>query len=797
MPINKNRISLETIFLQINNLKNEFIIAPDIESISDLELLLKKEITIIHKKCGNTEKIILEKWLNSKKNPNIQSKDDKYTHYCKRCINKLRKDDLQLYINNNYNGEFILIGDYKGYHEEIELKHINCSESFFKKPATIKQKRLFCKHCGKSDSIYENSMKEKRNLELNDKFKEKGISTYIPLEDCPGLTKKMNFKHITCGSDFKATPYDIYNNYFKLDHCPNCFKKKPRLNLSEKDKEKHNNVVLRNRYYRFVKFSEEFEFNPSISSFEDFKKNHDKEFIITHKSCKRSITLTLDEWTKIRASIPKDFNSEKFLYLCPHCSEEILREDFQKFLNKKYNKEFLVVGKYKNVKHPIDVMHKECGEVFPIRPDVAKHKKIICKGCNSSDKKTENKMQIKKNKELLKKLKTKGLSDYIPKEDVVSLTKPMTFEHTRCGNTITVTPNSLLRSKRNKQAYCEKCPEQLLVNETDKTLRTKHAQDAINLINGTNKFNLTKDYDENVETVLLSHQKCSGEFEVSKRYLFSRETKCPHCETNNYKNNRYISITEKIKLYEEVLDNEYKILKPFIEDEEIVPIKHIKCGHIFDRTISSFLRSKGKLFCPKCRREEKLNKLKNKLIDKYNGEISVCNIEDYKNLRTNLNFIHNKCKTVFESNFDKILNYKNIPCPKCNPESKTLDKFKSEVYKKFKGEYTIVGKFNGYTKKISFRHKKCGRLFIKTPYDFLNSELPCSHCIKESVMVGMEEAQRRVDENSKGLFTLNGIYRGIKKEIPVTCNECGHVFLSTPKKMFLRKRCPQCKARRT
>ena len=141
-----------------------------------------------------------------------------------------------------------------------------------------------------------------------------------------------------------------------------------------------------------------------------------------------------------------------------------------------------------------------------------------------------------------------------------------------------------------------------------------------------------------------------------------------------------------------------------------------------------------------------------------------------------------------------MLNCKTSPCPTCNENIKSERKFKADLYKKFKGEYLLVGKYEGHTKKTSFRHKKCNRLFIKTPYNVLNNDIPCSHCAKEEMLLGLKEAQERVRENSGDLFTLNGIYRGIKKDIPVTCNACKSVFLSTPKIMFLKKSCPECKA---
>lgn len=785
--------NLEKLLIRINNLKDEFIIRPSINSLSDIKILLDKKVNIKHLKCNYEQDVILRDWLNSRKDSIAQGENHKNTHFCKKCINKLKKQDLQEYINNHYNGEFILVGEYTGYKEHIELKHTECGETFIKTPSFIKSKtkRVFCKHCGKSDSIYEKSVVEKRNKELKDRFEKEGIITYTPLEDSPGLTKKMKFKHLTCGNEFESTAYEIYTNYVKNDNCPKCFRSQNNPNKKESNQKSKHLASMRNRYRRFIKFSKDFDFEPQITSFEDFKTHYEGEFTITHKDCGRSVKTNLSTWSKQRAYLSGKVTLDGYSYLCPFCSEELRRNEFQDFLNKKFNKEFLVVGKYRGVKEPIDIKHIKCGEVFQISPDNARQKVITCRGCGCSDKKTEKKLQKERNKELIKKLKANKLSGFKPLEDTLGVSKTMKFEHVRCGNTINVTPQSILRLK-NKD-YCPKCPEKLLSNETDVIRRTQYAQQAIDIINN-NKFNIIGLFDDDEELLYLSHKDCLGQFPISKRNLFFKEIKCPHCETNNFKNNRYISIKEKIKSYEEVLNNEYKILRPFSGDEECVPIQHVECGHIFERTISTFLRSKNKLFCPKCRRERKLNEINNKLFNKYKGEFEVCDLDNYNNFRTTLDFVHKECGTVFSSNFDKMLRYKSSPCPKCNPQITTLQKLKSEVYRKYKGKYIVVGEFNGNTKKTSFRHKHCGKLFFKTPYNFLNSDIPCPHCQKEKSMLGLKKAQEKVEQNSGDLFTLNGIYRGIKNEIPVSCNNCNHVFISTPKNMFKRKSCPNCNA---
>ena len=100
--------NLEKLLIRINNLKDEFIIRPSINSLSDIKILLDKKVNIKHLKCNYEQDVILKDWLNSRKDSIAQGENHKNTHFCKKCINKLKKQDLQEYINNHYNGEFIL-----------------------------------------------------------------------------------------------------------------------------------------------------------------------------------------------------------------------------------------------------------------------------------------------------------------------------------------------------------------------------------------------------------------------------------------------------------------------------------------------------------------------------------------------------------------------------------------------------------------------------------------------------------------------------------------------------------------
>lgn len=792
MPNNKDNINRT--FSKFKKLKQYFNILPSIETLEEYSSLFNTTISVTHKFCNYSETITLKEWVN-KKNISIDE-NNPYLCFCSHCLNKVKTKELQEYIAIRYHNDFEVVGQFTGRTDKIEVKHKKCNEVFLKTPLQLKNetKRLYCPHCKESDSVYEQSVIDAKNKELQLKFEQNNITTYIPLEDCIGITKKMRFKHLTCDTEFNGTAYDICNYYAKSDHCPNCFKNKKKNNennTSDEYLEKRARINLMSKYRKFVKYSEEFIFEPKIESFGDFELHFEDVLTITHKSCNTSVQMTFSQWSKQRFYKDTEKTQSEFVHFCEHCSEILNREKIQNFLDKNYNKEFKVVSKYKGAKKDIKIEHITCGATFSIITHNIKRNDFSCRECGKKDKKTETAIQKKKNKELIRKLKKEKLKGFTPLEDIQALTKSIKFRHERCGCEFDATPQSILRLKN--KVLCSHCPEKLLQDETDTQKRTELAQKALDIINGPN-FNIVDSYDDDGDIVVLSHNSCSGEFPVSKRNLFNKNIECPHCESNNFKNNIYISLKNKIKAFEDYLDNEYSILKPFMGYESIVPIQHKSCGHVFERTISAFVRSKGKLLCPNCRHQEKVKEVRQKLHNKYQDEFECINIDEYKSVRTEMKFKHNTCGTVFESNFDKMLLHKTSPCPNCNPDTKSDTKFKNELYNKFKGEYLLVGKYEGHTKKTSFRHKKCNRLFVKTPYNVLNSDIPCSHCLKENTLLGLKKAQEKIRQNSGDLFTINGIYRGIKKEIPVTCNACKTVFMSTPKKMFTRKKCPHCKA---
>lgn len=173
-------------------------------------------------------------------------------------------------------------------------------------------------------------------------------------------------------------------------------------------------------------------------------------------------------------------------------------------------------------------------------------------------------------------------------------------------------------------------------------------------------YELIGDYINLTEPILVKHRKCNQKFYIHPQIIISKKVlKCPCCETNKYKNNKYITIKEKISIYEKKLCNKYKILTPFINEAETIKVRHI-CGCEFERTVKNLLKNKNNLICPKCISDKKLLEFKKRLNDKYNGEYETLE-KSFVNFHAEMRFRHINCNKVFVSTPDKMLNkLKNV-----------------------------------------------------------------------------------------------------------------------------------------
>jgi hypothetical protein len=152
---------------------------------------------------------------------------------------------------------------------------------------------------------------------------------------------------------------------------------------------------------------------------------------------------------------------------------------------------------------------------------------------------------------------------------------------------------------------------------------------------------------------------------------------------------------------------------------------------------------------------EKTNIFKKYIEEKYKKEYTL--ISEYKDENTIVKIKHNKCGKIF-----KVLPFvflSGVECPKCFKNIKRNNEiFKSEIDKKYKGEYFLLSEYKSDDEKIEVLHKKCGTRFFVFP-NILLKEKQCPKCfIKFSK--GEEKIKNYLEEkkvNFKPFFKFKNL----------------------------------------
>lgn len=547
---------------------------------------------------------------------------------------------------------------------------------------------------------------------------------------------------------------------------------------------------LRLKYNRFLKYKPFFEFNPQINSKDDLYKYYNEKIQITHRKCGESMNIELSKWMSLH-SINRTVSKEEYSYLCIYCSQKEKNEKFQEKLDENHNKEFQLISDFNGVKKSVLIKHIKCGHEFNIIPDYIKIHKLVCKNCGETSEYYENKIKKEKDDKFRKELVEKGFENFIPLEQYTSRTTLMKFKHIYCGNTFEKTPQSLLKLKHKNT--CPECDDNFKnacspIQEN----KNKYFQGRLDRLYNK-KFILLNNYEGVNSRVKLKHIDCGKEYIVHAQSLLKGTHKC-FCQNNEYgiKNSEFIPLSEKIKIYESILDNKYKILSPFVNERSTIKIKHLQCGHEFERTVVTYLRSKGNILCPECKKEARFKKYKNKIDERYKGEYIITDTIKYSDYKGDLEIIHKDCGKKFISSINTLLGKGDNHCPYCTQRINSETKFKQKVYDKFKGEYLVLSPYINARTPIAFRHKKCGKKFNLTSREFLNYITPCPDCKKKKKAFSIKQAQDKVNKKFGRLFTLCGIYVNMHTPLPIKCNSCGNVIEYTVNNILKKKKCPCC-----
>lgn len=185
-------------------------------------------------------------------------------------------------------------------------------------------------------------------------------------------------------------------------------------------------------------------------------------------------------------------------------------------------------------------------------------------------------------------------------------------------------------------------------------------------------------------------------------------------------------------------DGEYELVDRYVNNTTKLKFYHKKCDCYFYATPRDFLQ--GKAGCPKCRYKrssENINKdneyflkhIPKGYLDKY--EI----LSQYKNARTKIKIRCKKCNDIFYSIPSHI--YENKGCRKCALKEmgisrrKSHEEFVNQLGKKWFDEYELLDRYVEQKRKVTVKHKKCGKIFKAYSYQLTCFDSGCPRC-KES-----------------------------------------------------------------
>ena len=137
-------------------------------------------------------------------------RDQLLKEYNKRRRLKINSQKFRNWVEEKTNGEFEVIGQYQGYYQNIDIKHLKCGHVNHVKPVLFKRNPT-CAWCKGNHKRTRQEFMEELKRKLNDEYSL--IGDYVNTDT---LTK---FRHNKCGFIFTARPKSILS---METGCPKC-----------------------------------------------------------------------------------------------------------------------------------------------------------------------------------------------------------------------------------------------------------------------------------------------------------------------------------------------------------------------------------------------------------------------------------------------------------------------------------------------------------------------------------------------------------------------------------------------
>lgn len=404
-----DKINKKNLFFANKLIKKEL---SDFELVGDYD---SEIITLNHKKCGNT--------FTTNPNNFFRRKEK-----CEHCFQIKLNKEFQKFLDEKFNGEFKLTGDYKTSRTKVSVVHINCGAVIEKTPDALRKMEdinALCKCTKHKVYLANKELVRKNNLIFDNRLIKEGLIDFKRKSDYITCYDEIKLYHIKCKKEFTVTPY----NFFKRKNkCECCSKNKgSRVSVQKNDFYQNKLDELTNK--EFLLLSDYYNSNSYIEL---------KHLVCGHKF-------------EVRAD---NFESSKSK--CPKCAG---REDINETPNQKVkkiekilNNEFEILTKYFTYRDKVKLRHIKCGTEFECRASSLpngkskNNSKIKCEVCLSEERKEA----------FLDRLSRVQGGNFTLRGKYKGMNELAMFRHVECGATFKVTASYMLRKPLKE---CPKCRE--------------------------------------------------------------------------------------------------------------------------------------------------------------------------------------------------------------------------------------------------------------------------------------------------------------------------------------------------
>lgn len=186
--------------------------------------------------------------------------------------------------------------------------------------------------------------------------------------------------------------------------------------------------------------------------------------------------------------------------------------------------------------------------------------------------------------------------------------------------------------------------------------------------------------------------------------------------------------------------------------------------------------------------------IKEKIIKCFGNDFEL--VSNYVNSKEKVKVLHIKCGNITEILPSNIKNGRT-GCSVCSKKKKyTTEEIRKRIQEETDGEYELLDEYVNAHTPVRILHKKCGKINMQTPSNFLNHKKRCIDCQTEYNAIIRTKTHEKYVEDVKSIFgdeySVLGKYVSNKEKIEIKHNICGHVWKPNAQSLLQGHGCPKC-----